>query len=179
MFIVPNRYLDGKVCSKCDKWKPRSDYGKVESHADKMRYCCKECYNEVRKKYRNEHGRDIVREQKKRAYDREPPEERKKKRAEGYVSRKRDIRLRCLYGINESDYNAMLASQGGGCAICGAEVGDSRQNSLFVDHCHAHGHVRGLLCHGCNTGIGFFGDSVERLLEAALYLEKDRRKHPQ
>jgi hypothetical protein len=42
---------------------------------------------------------------------------------------------------------------------------------LHVDHCHQTGHVRALLCTGCNSGLGAFRDSPERLREAAAYIE--------
>jgi hypothetical protein len=42
---------------------------------------------------------------------------------------------------------------------------------LFVDHDHATGALRGILCNLCNSGIGALGDSVEGLREALRYLE--------
>lgn len=72
------------------------------------------------------------------------------------------------YGITEEDYNEMLESQNGVCAICG---GNNGQRSLAVDHCHETDKVRGLLCTGCNTAIGSLRDSPELCRNAALYLE--------
>ncbi len=48
-------------------------------------------------------------------------------------------------GITDDGYAAMLAEQGGGCAICGSTPKTRR---LHVDHDHASGRVRGLLCRG-------------------------------
>ena len=74
-------------------------------------------------------------------------------------------------GLTLEDYDTMLAGQGGGCAICGNhESGDKRTPRFHVDHCHATGVVRGLLCSSCNLGLGKFADSPERLERAALYL---------
>jgi hypothetical protein len=56
-------------------------------------------------------------------------------------------------------------AQGGKCAIC-----RRKRRRLCVDHCHTRGHLRGLLCNRCNSGVGFFGDSPPLLLRAALYL---------
>jgi hypothetical protein len=39
-----------------------------------------------------------------------------------------------------------------------------------IDHCHTTGKVRGLLCNGCNTGIGMFKESIPALLKAADYI---------
>ena len=83
---------------------------------------------------------------------------------------KRDSRLRRTFGITAAEYDAILASQGGGCAICGSGVGDGRGHRLHVDHDHDTGEVRGILCASCNLGIGKFLDSPELLRRAADYL---------
>ncbi len=69
---------------------------------------------------------------------------------------------------------AMWISQDGVCAICRRPEtfittgqGPCR---LSVDHDHKTGKVRGLLCRDCNVGLGNFGDSGERLRNAAAYL---------
>jgi hypothetical protein len=42
---------------------------------------------------------------------------------------------------------------------------------LAVDHCHAGGHIRGLLCRQCNVGLGNFQDNIQYLKNAIKYLE--------
>jgi hypothetical protein len=90
-----------------------------------------------------------------------------------YRRRERQGNLRRLYGLSIEQYDALLASQGGGCAICG-ERGDGGRwrRRLHVDHDHRTGKVRGLLCHGCNVGVGHFDDSPELMQRAAAYLGK-------
>lgn len=83
----------------------------------------------------------------------------------------RRTRLREKYGLRLEEFDAMMAQQGGTCAICGEPPNGE---PLSVDHCHATGQIRGLLCRGCNVGLGFFRDSVERLEQAARYLSSDR-----
>lgn len=61
--------------------------------------------------------------------------------------------------------------QEGLCGICGSNNG-----GLFVDHCHATGFIRGLLCLRCNSGIGFFDDSRVRLLRSSRYLRRHERR---
>lgn len=58
----------------------------------------------------------------------------------------------------------------GGCQICGSEGGEGRWGNLHIDHDHATGKVRGVLCTNCNTGIGKFKDSPELLRKAIEYL---------
>jgi hypothetical protein len=87
---------------------------------------------------------------------------------------KRDGRLRAQFGIGVDEYDAILLAQGGGCAICGNGIGDGRGHRLHVDHCHGTGIVRGILCSGCNLGLGKFADDPERLERAAEYLRRSR-----
>jgi len=76
--------------------------------------------------------------------------------------------LKERYGVDKNAYYRILDSQNGCCGICGEEAGDSK---LHVDHCHATGVVRGLLCQKCNTGIGLLGDNLESVLKAVNYLK--------
>lgn len=73
-----------------------------------------------------------------------------------------------LYGLELGAYLQMERQQGGRCAVCGQE----QTMTLYIDHDHATGAVRGLLCSGCNFGLGHFGDSPERLELAAAYIRR-------
>lgn len=72
--------------------------------------------------------------------------------------------------MTEEQYADLLQQQDHKCAICGLAAGASKQR-LAVDHNHATGQVRGLLCRRCNLGIGQLKDSVELLRKAIDYLE--------
>lgn len=72
------------------------------------------------------------------------------------------------YGLSEKDFDRLVASQDGACAICRREPPEGV--NLAVDHSHADGRVRGLLCGPCNAGLGMFGDDPERLQAAIDYL---------
>ena len=67
---------------------------------------------------------------------------------------------------------AMLKKQDGKCAICGARTPGSGKKMWSIDHDHATGEVRGLLCGTCNTGLGMFKDSADNLRAAANYLDQ-------
>lgn len=85
-------------------------------------------------------------------------------------------RMHQKYGIDYWKFHQMLEQQGGGCAICGAT------DDLVVDHDHSccpgrktcGDCVRGLLCGHCNTGLGRFFDSEERLASAQNYLRDSK-----
>lgn len=77
-------------------------------------------------------------------------------------------RLKRVYGITRAEYELRRDEQAGVCAIC-KNPPDSR--GLAIDHCHATGKIRGLLCNKCNCALGQFSDSLERLNAAILYLK--------
>jgi hypothetical protein len=96
-----------------------------------------------------------------------------RKYPERHASVLRNSALKRNFGINSKEYQCLLEAQGGGCAICGDTVvgGGSRKN-LCVDHDHASGRVRGLLCNNCNLGIAFFRDMPAALRKAAVYVSR-------
>lgn len=80
------------------------------------------------------------------------------------VGGSRTYHLKRRYGITAADADAMLAAQGGLCAICRTAA------AAHVDHDHLTGKVRGLLCFNCNGGLGQFRDRVDVLEAAVGYL---------
>lgn len=71
----------------------------------------------------------------------------------------------------------MHVAQKGACAVCGDTVmpidkRTGKQYDLAIDHDHATGKVRELLCPGCNNGLGCFKDDPVRLQLALAYLNK-------
>lgn len=115
-----------------------------------------------RKRYRE--NIDKKRAQARAVYASRTPEEKERwaKRARGY-------HLENNYGLTAAAFDAMLTGQSGRCAICRTEEPGGR--GWHVDHDHRTGNVRGLLCHGCNTGLGMFRDRPDALLAAVAYLE--------
>lgn len=86
--------------------------------------------------------------------------------------RKRLLTLR-KYDLTTEQFDAMVAAQGGLCKICGKppqmRKGVAR---LHIDHNHATGKVRDLLCYECNWALGKFDDSPALLQRAADYLTR-------
>lgn len=87
------------------------------------------------------------------------------------------------YGISIEQLEDLLSQQEGSCAICRrpwqecVSAKRSRYEARFlhhlcVDHDHATGRVRGLLCNACNTAIGMFEEDRSRFESAAEYLER-------
>lgn len=90
--------------------------------------------------------------------------------ATGKALAQRDYFLRRKYGITLDDLIFLWDNQDRCCKICRKPISHSESH---VDHDHATGAVRGLLCGQCNRGLGMFYDSVEFLERAAEYLRSD------
>lgn len=132
-----------RTCSKCWKRKARTEF--VVSSGE-VTNRCRECERERSRAYHNR-KRDNIR------------------------ARHRDWQLRRDYGIGSEEYDAKAEEQGWVCAICGRPPGESNRR-LAVDHDHETGMVRGLLCSGCNIGLGCFKESGEYMLNAINYLNR-------
>lgn len=74
------------------------------------------------------------------------------------------------YGLQKGEYAQLYEFQGGKCALCRRATGASRK--LSVDHDHATGLVRGLLCRPCNTMLGHARDKALFFLRCILYLRR-------
>lgn len=94
--------------------------------------------------------------------------------------RKRVYQRQCLkkYGLTPEDYDKLLETQGGVCAVCGEKetlVQSYRGKPyglkrLAVDHNHQSGLVRGLLCSRCNLVLGRVEDNPSILHKMVAYL---------
>lgn len=145
-----------KVCSGCGESKPRTEFNKQSRAFDGLQPACRKC-TQARDKKRRE--------------------------SDATKARARETWLMRGFGMSIADYDALLESQDGGCAICGSK--DARQHNwgkkgtksnLAVDHDHGTGEIRGLLCGPCNAALGGFQDSPELLRRAADYLESYRNR---
>lgn len=85
--------------------------------------------------------------------------------------------LKRKYGISLEEYEEMLLLQDYKCKICGSVKANREWKTkhqrldLFVDHCHATGKVRGLLCNKCNVGLAMFNEKEEYFVNAIAYLK--------
>lgn len=84
-----------------------------------------------------------------------------------HVEKQRNAHYVRSYGITYADKLAMIAAQGGKCGICAQPLIKPRHT--HVDHDHATGKVRGILCRGCNTKLGWYEQNSDKIVK---YLEK-------
>lgn len=144
-----------KVCPKCNKDKPLSEYWTRKSRkGNQPASRCKLCSMDANREWRKAN-----------------PDCEKIR----YAKQKKETRERHLvrkYGVNLSMYDAMIIAQGGKCAICGKLEKDESYGVLHVDHCHKTGMVRGLLCRNCNHVLGLMQDNPNLMRLAASYVER-------
>ena len=82
----------------------------------------------------------------------------------------KDLRLKREFGISLNMFNEMLKKQEFSCGCCTIPLNGGRET--HVDHCHATGKVRGLLCGPCNQALGLVKESVATLKNLIDYLEE-------
>jgi len=163
-----------KVCAKCLQSKPKSAFGPRKRAADGLSWTCRDC--------NSSYNREIYRKNSKEMNARTVERRRKnptKSRAAGarFAARNpqkikmwRRYHLIKKYGITEEDYQRMFDEQNGGCAICGGTKG--KNGRLHIDHNHATGKVRGLLCSPCNVAIGMLRENPALFQKAQDYIAR-------
>jgi ribosomal protein S14 len=118
------------------------------------------------------HAQDDVRERKNAA---------RRVRTAADPTHRRLVNLRSQlrkYGVTPETLQQMIEQQHNRCAICGDAPdpnGIKASSRLHVDHDHATGQIRDLLCTRCNRGAGYFRDDPALLRSAAEYIERHRR----
>lgn len=142
-----------KTCAKCGNVKYKNQFHKDAKRKDGLRPYCKHCEFLQLKRYRETNQTKVQ------------------------TARLKN-KLKYRYNISYEDFQKMQEFSGNRCYICGDHetavnsTGETRM--LSIDHNHITGEVRGLLCHKCNAGLGYFRDNPVFLESAKQYLTKDR-----
>jgi hypothetical protein len=101
-------------------------------------------------------------------------EENKRLEGDDPLKVRRDSKANKRYGQDAlAFYVEEFKTQGGVCKICSRpewKMRNGRIMNLCIDHCHKTGVLRGLLCHQCNSAIGFLNDDPVLVDKAAAYL---------
>jgi hypothetical protein len=141
-----------KTCTNCKTEKPLAAFSRDKRRGHAAR--CKECRKAEVNAWRAA-NRDSYNEKERARYARTPT------KWSGHLKRR--------YGIDSVEYAERLKAQNGCCAICKASAA-ALAETLAVDHDHATGKVRGLLCAKCNQMLGCARDRQEVLRAGAEYL---------
>jgi hypothetical protein len=156
---------------------PKGDFFKNKHTVDGLYYDCKACRKSYLLDY---HGsKEAQLEFQRAAVAKSYQKHKAKRQAEGRaqywkdpvksarITRKRNLRK--LYGLSQELYDSMLSAQGGCCALCGTQEPGGRSDKHFhIDHDHQTGRIRGLLCHACNIGLGWYEDFAQRIDQVSL-----------
>ena len=163
--------MDEKICRKCERVRPLDEFYRDTNARDGRRPECIPCARALRRAWYQRNREKAIADVKRwqaenrgrhletQRVRRQRPEVKQRDRA-GHLKRK--------YGMTLGQYDALLAAQGGGCAICHRPPNDVI--SLHVDHEHSSGRVRALLCVRCNNGLGLFDEDPALFAAAVTYL---------
>lgn len=151
---------DGKKrCRACNEVKDVSEFSIFTKAKDGYAYKCRPCQAEIKRQRRKDNP-EAVRAMGNRYYH-----DNKLSIAAGTLLR--------TYGITQKEREAMNEAQGGLCASCGhPPTGKGHTSKLFLDHCHATGKIRGLLCHPCNVALGLLRDDPVRIRALLTFVER-------
>lgn len=165
---METEHTNTKVCPHCNQEKLAEEFGKrkrVKSTGEVyygLRSKCIPCERLYQRKWKGLYyaaNKDEVNRKRKVVREADP-------------EKTWGMMIKTRYGITSDQYYKVLDAQGGGCGICGTPNADRKgQRRLHVDHDHATGSFRGLLCARCNTALGKFDDDVGLLQKAILYLK--------
>ncbi len=152
-----------KVCTVCHEAKTLDSFYVYKSGrlVGKVYSRCKACHYQLTRKIRA-NNITVIRER-----------ERERYHAGGRLKKLREKRFR-TYGLTAEQFDALVAKQGGVCAICrkpfadsysgkrGRGAGAGRWDIASIDHDHDTGKVRGILHRRCNLALEFMLSDDER-----------------
>lgn len=143
-----------KPCPKCEEVKPLDQFSRSKHTKHGYQVYCKSCQYRRHNEWRRNNLSYVAAKQKK--HRQANPD-----RHAGYA-RKR------AYGLAPGQFERLLETQQGRCAIC--KTAEPGGKGFHVDHCHSTGVIRGILCTRCNVGIGSLRHDPEILAAAIYYL---------
>ena len=138
-----------KKCGDCQQHLPFINFSKKSKSKDGYSSRCKKCHN---------------------IYVREvwyPKNKQKQIASSNRWKSKNKMRIKAkIYNLSEEELQNLFDKSNNKCNICL----DSFEETLFVDHSHETGKVRGLLCRKCNMALGVINDDVQILKNMIQYL---------
>jgi hypothetical protein len=157
-----------KTCTKCNKEYDLTKFPKDNRRVDGRGSCCKKCQQDLI---------NVSRRKKPELY-RKHQEKFRKENPSKYI----ENQYKSVRGITREEMLEMLEAQGNVCKICGTS--EPGNKGWMVDHDHTccgkvrrcKKCIRGILCRGCNSMLGFARDNVKTLTIAINYLLQHESK---
>ena len=147
-----------KTCYKCKITKPINQFYADKNSKDSYRLDCKQCKNESTYKWRK--ANEAYYNKSMRDYQKANPLQRD------------NCDLKRKYGVSRQRFDETLLKQDYKCAIC-KKPNTATKRRLAVDHHHASGKVRGILCYNCNRLLHAF-DNLDLYNAIMEYLSKHK-----
>lgn len=165
-----------KICKRCGEQKElcheNFPWAKSEKEPSTL---CRKCVNESYRGWRRRTP-ELTKARNRRRYlkdgdsIRAQSREYKKNNLKRSRASERKGHMLARFGMTIEEYDLLFESQNKVCAICGVNRTTKRVKNLPVDHDHANGNNRGILCPNCNLGLGLFDDNIEVMGLAIQYL---------
>ena len=140
-----------KICIHCNVRKRTNSFYFNKTMRDGLRSTCKECDYKYTQEWREanpQRGRE----------------------------HQRKGRLKRRYGLTLTAYAALKEAQGNCCAACGISFQSMINKHIHVDHDHASGKIRGILCRGCNVALGAMTDDPVKITSLLKYIERQHER---
>lgn len=157
-----------KVCSVCKTEKKLSEFNKGGAKYNLSSWCrdCEKLHHKKnssrikiqRKEWRTK-NKEYTSAYNKEWYDKNLKHDKK---------RQKEKNLKHYFNLTLEQFEDMVKQQNGECKIC--EVRLDMGKGTHVDHDHITGGVRGILCHPCNTKLGWYEKNSAKVEE---YLSPD------
>lgn len=181
-----------KTCSKCRVSKDETHFCKRTVNKDGLQGTCRECSRAKDQKrywenpekrrasaleYYWENREEVLKN--KQEDHKNNPEKRRATSRKHYLKnpgRYRERNLESAFGLSLEGYGKMVSDQNGVCAICNSPPAPGK--ILCVDHNHATGKLRGLLCTNCNTALGLLKESPATAESLIRYIKKHASGDP-
>lgn len=164
--LLPGPKPRSTACTKCAVPLTQENSVPARRNRDGLSDVCRDCHSSSARAWQAANP-ERVKEIDRRKY--------RKAKAAGTLKssynpeRERRKALVRRYGITIEQYEAMVADQGGVCCLCDGAPG---KRPLSVDHDHATGKVRGLLCTPCNVALHAVERTTDWMARATSYLKE-------
>jgi hypothetical protein len=168
-----------KLCATCKVEKPLSEFAPTKQQLKfGVKSVCRDCDREYKRQWVLKNpvrqreqisGWKASNREKVRAWNRDYAARMRKERPEQAKLYEARARFKREYGITLDERDAMIAGQNGLCSICHRKPG---VKGLCVDHCHASGKVREMICSACNMAVGMAEEVPDWLESIAAYLRR-------
>lgn len=164
----PEMFPDAlRTCLRCRRSLPVSEFYRNSGRFDAR---CKACKCADASKFFKQRIDSESPEEKALRLERQRIRQReyRERHGDAFKMRQRLWHVRRTFGLTEEEYRQRHEVQGQACAVCRDPIVLGEND--YIDHCHATGRIRGILCNNCNAGLGFFKDDRTRLFRALAYL---------